>query len=299
MDNNHSKEKSPKISVVIPCYNHAHYLPFAVQSVLQQTLQDFEIIIVNDGSTDMTSDISQKIIEDNPRFSIKLINQANSGLASTRNSGIAKSIGQYILPLDADDTIAPTMLRECAEILDHQKSISIVYTDRKDFGESEKIVLAGDFKIRYVKYFNQISYCSMYRKEIWVEIGGYRTNMKPSGEDWDFWVAAASRNLIGYHIRKPLFNYRRRNDGLFQEVQRNHEKVFAQIILNNQDVYEKNEIKDAENAVLGNNNTLLVNIAARFFYQVKDIESCKLWKLRNILKTIKKTLKFKKINSQI
>jgi glycosyltransferase involved in cell wall biosynthesis len=286
------QKKSPKISVVIPCYNHANYLPSAVESVLLQTLQDFEIIIVNDGSTDNTSEISEQIINDNSSFQIKVINQHNSGLSNARNTGISQSSGQYILPLDADDTISPTMLQECTQVLDHHKSVSIVYTDRQDFGEIDEVAMAGSFEMKYIKYFNQISYCSMYRKQIWDEIGGYRTNMKFSGEDWDFWVAAASRSHIGYHIQKPLFNYRRRSDGLFQEVQKNYEKIFAQIILNNPNVYSKHEIEDATNFLTYGANILFMNLSARFFYQIQEMEQSIFWKLRNTLSPFRRLIKW-------
>jgi glycosyltransferase involved in cell wall biosynthesis len=262
-------------------------------------LQNFEVIIVNDGSTDNTQSTIREIINHNPSFQIRSIDQNNSGLAAARNSGILYARGEYILPLDADDAIAPTMLEECVNVLDHHKTISIIYTDRQDFGEVEQTVAAGKFDIEYIKYFNQISYCSMYRKQMWEQIGGYRVNMRVS-EDWDFWVAAASLGYIGYHIHKPLFQYCRRSDGLFQEVAKNYEKVFAQIILNNHHVYDQNEIENAKQVLSDDSNVLMMNLVSKFFYQAKNmearitgIESSKFWKIRNVWFQIKHAIGLK------
>jgi glycosyltransferase involved in cell wall biosynthesis len=282
-------KKTPKISIVIPCYNQSHYLMDAVESILCQTFKDFEVIIVNDGSTDSTQDLAQTILQDNPNFQIQLISQENSGLSATRNTGISVARGKYILPLDADDAIAPTMLEECCEILDKHPSISIVYTARKDFGEVEQIVCAGKFELEYIKYFNQISYCSMYRKQVWMDVAGYRINMKVS-EDWDFWVAAASRGYMGHYIQKPLFYYRRRSNGLFQEVIKNYEKIFAQIIINNQEVYKQEEINDAKEVLLNQNHVLYLNLVARLICQIKEMEESKFWKIREVWHKLTKLL---------
>src|SRR5215213_6636466 len=99
---------SPRVTIVIPCFNLGEYLADTIDSVLAQTFQDFEIIVVNDGSTD---ERTNRIISDLSHPKIRTIATANQGLARARNSGIAGAAGDYILPLDADDKIAPTYLR--------------------------------------------------------------------------------------------------------------------------------------------------------------------------------------------
>jgi glycosyltransferase involved in cell wall biosynthesis len=96
---------NPKISVIIPCYNYGRYVEAAVDSVLASTFYDYEIIIVNDGSTD-TQTIEILSYLNKPKT--RVINQANQGLSIARNNGIKVSRGQYFLPLDDDDTIEPT-----------------------------------------------------------------------------------------------------------------------------------------------------------------------------------------------
>ena len=94
-------ESSPLVSVIIPCYNHAHYLPTAIKSVLQQTYSPIEIIVVDDGSTDETKNVSLEY------ESVQYMYQENSGLSTTRNRGIQACKGDYILFLDADDWLYP------------------------------------------------------------------------------------------------------------------------------------------------------------------------------------------------
>src|ERR1700736_2112376 len=115
----------PRVSVVIPCFNLGEYVDEAVDSVLCQTLQDLEIVIVNDGSTDPHTN-AKLAGYSKPRT--RVIQTENQGLAAARNVGIADSRGDYILPLDADDRIAPTFLEKTAAVLDQHPEIGIVYS---------------------------------------------------------------------------------------------------------------------------------------------------------------------------
>ena len=102
----------PLISVVVPCYNQAQYLDECLQSVLNQTYQDWECIIVNDGSPDNTEEIAKNWVEKDTRFIY--LSKENGGLSSARNAGIEIAKGEWILPLDADDKIGERYL-ELAE----------------------------------------------------------------------------------------------------------------------------------------------------------------------------------------
>src|SRR5438270_8323055 len=88
--------KPPAVSVIIPCYNQAEYLTEAVESVLAQDFTDWEIIIVNDGSRDNTTDVARRLASEHYGRSIKLVEKANGGLAEARNSGIRASAGRFV-----------------------------------------------------------------------------------------------------------------------------------------------------------------------------------------------------------
>ncbi|MHC5718487.1 MAG: glycosyltransferase, partial [Nostoc sp.] len=240
--NKERQKLSPTISVVIPCYNSEKYIAEAITSVLNQTCQDFEIIIVNDGSTDNSQSVVEQLIKNYSNHQITLIKQVNSGQpAIARNRGISEAKGKYILPLDADDIITPTMLDECLNVLETDQSSAIAYTDRQDFGATDEFILAGNYDFSRLRHANHISYCALFRKDVWEKVGGYRTNVRGC-EDWDFWIAAGAIGYFGHRIPKPLFKYRRNNTGVYQDVLQNFDIKFAQIILNNCTVYEEKEI---------------------------------------------------------
>lgn len=99
----------PEVSVIIPCYNHGHYLPHAVNSVLAQTFTDWEAIIVDDGSTDNTREVAAQFTDERVRY----VHQENRGLSGARNTGIRAAQGAYLAFLDADDEWEPRFLRVC------------------------------------------------------------------------------------------------------------------------------------------------------------------------------------------
>ena len=238
-------QTSVAISVVIPCHNSTAFLAETVESVLAQTLSDIEIIMVDDGSTDQTASWIENRILVNLDRDIRLVRQTNSGVAAARNRGISEARGRFIVPLDADDLIAPTMLNESAELLEADPDLGVVYTDRQDFGDIEKVWTAGQFDLQHLKYFNQIAYCSMFRKSMWEEIQGYRSNVN-GFDDWNFWLSAALRGFKGKHLPKPLLRHRRRKDSYLWRILDQYERLFAQIILNNRAAYSDTEVVMAE-----------------------------------------------------
>lgn len=239
----------PVVSVIITCYNYGKYLQESVESVISQTFQDFEIIIVNDGSIDNTEQIAVSLIQRYSNHKISLLNQENSGQpAIARNNGIEKSHGEYIFCLDADDRIAPTFIEKCLNLLKNNPHVSIAYTDRLDFDGVDEIVKSEEYDFEKLKYQNHISYCALYPRRLWQTVGGYRTNVKGC-EDWDFWIAAGLKGYYGKRIAEPLFHYRRHDTGVFQDVSYRLNEVHAQIVLNNQDAFTQDEIKKAKSII--------------------------------------------------
>ena len=176
------------VSVVIPCYNQAQYLEEAVQSVIDQTYPNIEILIINDGSTDNTLDIALTL-QHKHMNKIQIINQSNMGLPRSRNNGIKKAKGMYILPLDSDDKIEQTMIQKCIDILIHDQ-VDIVYTDIHCFGIQNNIFIQKPEAASNILYVNLPPATSLYKREVWEKNSGYKVNMKEGYEDWEFWVNA-------------------------------------------------------------------------------------------------------------
>jgi glycosyltransferase involved in cell wall biosynthesis len=227
----------PTVSVVIPCYGQAEYLPDAVASVVSQTFTDWEVVIVDDGSPDDTANVATRLIAEHRGRRIRLLRQRNQRVAAARNSGINTTSGRYILPLDADDALDPEMLATCVERLDGDSGLGIVYTDQQRFGAEDRHVPASEFDPFLMPDINQPNYCALYRREVWESIGGYNANMVHGYEDWDFWLGAVEHGIKAARVPRPLFRYRIRpgtrsagalehNRELLRQLRANHPRLY-------------------------------------------------------------------------
>ncbi len=227
----------PTVSVITRCYAQAQYLPDAVASVVAQSFDDWELIIVDDGSPDDTAQVAEHLIDRHPGHRIRLLRGPNRGLSGALNTGIEAALGRYILPLDADDMIGPSMLERTVAVLENEPTVAIVYTDVQQFGEGHKLIEIGSFNPHWLPEANQFGYCSLYRREVWDAVGGYNLNMTFGYEDWDFWVGCVER---GYRARRtpgPLFLYRIRSVSMLANALRHDSELRRQLRLNHPDTY--------------------------------------------------------------
>jgi glycosyltransferase involved in cell wall biosynthesis len=223
----------PKISVVVPCYNAHRYLEETLASVRAQTRDDVEIVLVDDGSNDPAT---LALLADLPP-DIVLVRKANGGLSSARNAGFAAARADYVLPLDADDRIAPDMLARCAEILDADPTVDFVYTQIDVFGD-ERGVVRKTFNRFEQLATNQLPYCMLMRKSAWARIGGYDEAMRKGYEDWEFNLRLAKAGLVGAAVAAPLFGYRRLATGMLRSVsQQRHARIWRQMRRKHPDLY--------------------------------------------------------------
>jgi len=227
----------PKISVIIPCFNQGAYLEEAVNSVLDQTFQDFEILVVDDGSTDAET---IRMLEDYEKPKTRVIRTNNQGLSAARNNGIREAKGDYILPLDADDKIGPGYLEDAVLILDNHPEIGIVYCEASYFGVKGGRWDMPEYSPDKMLNHNVIFCTSLFRKADWEAVGGYNVNMVYGWEDWDFWLSLIHRGKKVYRIPKVHFFYRIREVSMIQAM--NEEKQFfmrLHAILNHRDLYRQ------------------------------------------------------------
>ena len=199
-----------KVSVVIPCFNHGSFIEEAIASVLESKFLDYEIIIVNDGSTDtFTLKVFKKIEENFKNNSrIRIIHQDNLGLADARNNAIRAAKGEYILPLDADDKIRPNYLSKASEILDNNPDVGVVYVYAKIFGDRDEVWEFPIFNPQKLLLENFVAACSVFRKKVWQDCNGYDPNMVMGYEDWDLWLGAMENGWKFHLIKEVLFDYR-------------------------------------------------------------------------------------------
>ncbi|PZD71771.1 Hyaluronan synthase [Acaryochloris thomasi RCC1774] len=224
-----------KVSIIIPAFNVASYLQSALESVERQSYQNFEAIVVNDGSTDNTAEIASSFCECDSRF--HLLSKPNGGLSSARNYGIRHSQGEYIALLDGDDVYEPDKLLNHVFHLDRLLNVGVVYSASRairEDGQSTPMYLSGkpvkqnDLAALLCKNFVGHGSNSIFRRCIFEEIGEFDERLK-SCEDLDFWLRVASAGRWQfYRESKILCQYRVRPSGLsfnVTEMQRCNERV--------------------------------------------------------------------------
>jgi len=175
------------VSIIVPCYNQSQYLDECLQSVLEQTYHNWECIIVNDGSTDVTDDVVKKWLEADERFIY--IQKINGGVSSARNIGIEKSRGKWILPLDGDDKIGNRYLELASKEFDNQ---DIIYCKADYFGEKNEAIIQYNFDKSLILLENQLFCTSFFKKSDWEKVNGFDEKMNNGYEDWEFWIRMIS-----------------------------------------------------------------------------------------------------------
>lgn len=277
----------PKISVIIPCYNYGKYVQEAVESVLGQTFRDYEIIVVNDGSTDeYTIEILEKLKNAHPE--IKVIDQKNGHLANARNNGIKASSGEFILPLDADDVIEPTMLEKCyARIKDNEK-LGVVYTQIRLFGDTDEVWPSHEFDFYKLLQINYIVATSLIRKKTWEDVGGYDEDMKSGYEDWEFYIRLAKNGWSGELIKEPLFFYRKHGKSMIEDTIKKHDLNVEYIKAKHADIYSEENMARLKNECELEKLSRIVSEKER---ELEFVRSSKFWKARNAYVRIKNIFK--------
>lgn len=211
----------PKISVVVPAYNVSSYIEDALKSLQSQSFKDFEVLIVDDGSTDNTADVVKPYLANDSRF--HLLQKQNGGLSSARNYGIRHARGEYIALLDGDDVYHPDKLANHYLHLEKNPNVGVVYSASKairDDGKPTYIHLSGKpidsdpLKALLCKNFVGHGSNAVFRRCLIDEIDEFDESLR-SYEDLDFWLRVAATGKWQFQLEpKVLCYYRVRPSGL-------------------------------------------------------------------------------------
>lgn len=226
---------TPKISVVVPCYNQAKYMRDALDSVLASTFQDWECVIVNDGSKDETIQIAREYEQKDARFHV--VDIPNGGLANARNVGIRHSHGKYILPLDSDDKIGDRYLALAVEHLERHPETKLAYCYCHFFGDVVGFRYLPDYSYQTILWQNVFVTACVYRRSDFDRTNGYNPNMKHGHEDWDFWLSLLSPDDHVYRIPEVQFYYRKHGVSMIDGTIERLSETNRQLVLNHLDVY--------------------------------------------------------------
>ncbi|TDK29989.1 glycosyltransferase family A protein [Luteimonas terrae] len=195
-----------KVSVVIPCFNGGATIDEAIRSVHEQTYPNIEIVVVDDGSTDLCT---IELLKRSEWANTRIVWKDNGGPASARNRGIAESCGEYVLPLDADDRIAATYIEQAVAVLDARADVGVVYCKAMRFGADSGLWMLPDYSERELTIDNVIFVTSLFRKADWTAVEGFSETLKHGVEDYDFWLKiVGGLNRAVVQLDEPLFFYR-------------------------------------------------------------------------------------------
>lgn len=210
----------PRVSVIVPCFNAGPYVAETIHSVLDQSYHDFELIAVDDGSTDRTADILASVSD--PRM--RLYRQANAGPSAARNRGVAESRGQYLAFLDSDDVWLPGKLERHVRALERDPTLGLVYSDvffvdesgRLEGTLSDKMPLPSGRVFQALLARNFIATSSVLMPRAVFDavgpFGPYRVS-----QDYDLWLKCAARYPVE-RMPEPMVKYRHRSGGISRQV---------------------------------------------------------------------------------
>lgn len=208
-----------EISVICSCYNSERYLSKSIQSVLNQTYQDFELIIIDDGSTDKTFELINTLVDiDSPRIKV-IKNKTNVGVFQSRTYGIVNASGKYIAIHDSDDISMQNRLEKQVKFLEQHPEISFCGSFATKIGDSDQVLGSMVYPpmdtlgaLKVIKQFKLnpiIDPSVMCKKKDLIDIGGYRLdeNLKYAA-DFDLWCRMLSRGYQMVNIPEMLIQYR-------------------------------------------------------------------------------------------
>lgn len=227
----------PLISVIVPCYNQAQYLPEALQSLIGQDYSYWECIIVNDGSPDNTEVVAKQWVEKDSRF--RYYWKENSGVCDTRNFGVSQAEGEFIVPLDADDKLGSHYFSDAIDAFKNIPTLKLIYSNTILFGEINEKLINKEFVFENMLVENQIFNSSIFRKKDFIAAGGYKTNMVDGIEDWDFYLSLLKPSdkvlkLNSFHYfyrikaisRSNINTQKEKNDAMLLQIFKNHVPLF-------------------------------------------------------------------------
>jgi glycosyltransferase involved in cell wall biosynthesis len=196
-------QQRPAVSIVVPCYNGGRFLDALMASLARQTFRDFEVVLVDDGSTD--DETRQKLAALSDR--VHLIRQENCGPSAARNAGARAARSDILFMLDCDDTVEPSFLADTVPLLQKAPAgIGMVVTYLRLVG-AESGIVSRYFNRFDLLFTNTLSAGLVMRKSAFVAAGGYDETMREGYEDWDFSLRMASAGFGCIAIKKPLYIY--------------------------------------------------------------------------------------------
>lgn len=219
---------SPRVAVVIPCFNHGRFVAEAIASVRGQTYANIEIVVVDDGSTEFaTRQELDRVAADG----VRVLRQTNAGLAAARNAGVRATDAPFFVALDADDRLDPRFVETLLPPLLADAALGYSYSQVAFFGSQSGGWDCPEYDPRRLLIENLSVATAVVRRAAFDEAGGYSPDMVHGFEDWDFWLALLSLGWHGRMTPARLFHYRKHAGGsMLTETQKRRAEMVQQMI---------------------------------------------------------------------
>lgn len=188
----------PLVSVVVPVYNMERFIAETLDSVLASDYPNFEVVAVDDGSTDGSAAILDRYAARDPRM--RVLRQPNGGVCRARNHAVSEARGEFILPVDSDDRISPTAISDAVAVMAADPEVRAVIPRAEFFGDRTGEWRLPDYSPELLARKNMIPISALYRREDWVRVGGY-CEQTVAREDWIFWISVLEHG--GKVVRLP------------------------------------------------------------------------------------------------
>jgi glycosyltransferase involved in cell wall biosynthesis len=211
------------VAVVVPCYDDGETLGDAIASLEHQ--EAHELVVVDDGSSDPAT---LRVLQELEQRGVRVLHQPNAGLSAARMRGVAETAARFVLPLDADDAIAPGAVAALADALDRQPAAAMAWGDVEIWGEFDLPLRIGRRLDPWlVAHLNTLPVASLVRRSALLEVGGWQ--LRNGYEDWDLWMSFAEAGWRGVYVPTPALRYRRRGGRMLDDCVPRHDELVAEL----------------------------------------------------------------------
>ncbi len=236
----------PAVSFIIPCFNYGRFVGEAVASALAQMDCDVQVVLVDDGSDDGTTpEVCDRLAGDR----VRVIHQPNAGPGAARNRGASEAAGEFLVFLDADDTVDPRFVSRLAARIAEESArgggpVSHAYCQEVLTEQATGTWRVPEWDPLLLMVTNLHPITTLIRRGCFEEVGGFDATLGGNYEDWDLWLKFAQRGYRGVRVAEPLFFWRRHSpDTMVMRAVLRHDETFARLVERHRELYERRALE--------------------------------------------------------
>lgn len=234
------ESEHPDVTVVIPVFNDVGFLEETLASVYEQTHPSWEIVLVDDGSTDR---VAMRYLDRLSRPRLRVIRQANRGLPAARNAGMKVARGRYFVPLDADDQLMPDFVQRMLAALESRPDAGYAHCYARLHHDIDAVWMTRPFNPYWQLLGNGVVGCVLLRGEAWEEVGGYDETMTLGNEDWEMWLRLQSHGWGQVQVPAVLFKYRKHGISMSVRTEARFEEGRRMVVARHPELYDPVEMR--------------------------------------------------------